>query len=187
MSTKTSRKTTALAMAGVVVAAMFAAVAFSPVSAVAQESEDEVSDNPSRGFRMARGAGIATDVSSGDDMRSGFRVAAQLNDDESTPEREHEIIRGTIAVAIDGERVQYTFIPETWTAKVSEDGNTFEATGTVEDAEGNEYAVALTGYFGMHMRQGTIWSLEGTLSGEDAEYELHYAAISNPLRLAPRR
>jgi hypothetical protein len=173
-------------MAGAVVAAIFAAVAFAPASALAQESEDETADNPFRGFRLIRGAGIATDVSTGDDMRSGFRVAAQLADDESTPEREHSIIRGTIAVAVDGERVQYTFVPDTWTAQVSEDGNTFEAAGTVQDEDGNEYTVSLTGYFGMHMRQGTIWSLEGTLSGGDTEYELHYAAISNPLRQALR-
>lgn len=174
-------------MAGVVVAAIFAAVAFSPVSALAQENEEEIADNPHRGvFRMARGAGIATDASTGDDFRSAFQVVAQLKNDGSTADREHEIVRGSIVVGKDGERVRYALVPETWQVTVAEDGNTFEASGAAKDEEGNEYRVALTGYFGMHVRQGNIWSLEGNMTGDDTDYELHYAAITNPMRAVLR-
>lgn len=189
MSTKASRKTTAVALAGVVAAAIFAAVAFAPASVLAQESErDELSENQHRGiFRMARGAGIATDVAIGDDLRSAFRIVAQLKNDESTPDREHEIVRGHVVIGKDGERIRYALVPETWQVTVAEDGRTFEAAGTVQDEDGNEFSVELTGYFGMHIRGGNIWSLEGSMSGEDTEYELHYAAITNPMATVARR
>lgn len=188
MSTKAS-KTKAIAMAGAVFAAIFAAVAFAPVSALAQESEDnEIADNQHRGiFRMARGAGIATDVATGGDFRSAFQIVAQLRNDESTPDREHEIVRGHIVVGRDGERVRYALVPETWQVTVAEDGRTFDAAGVAKDDRGNEYRVALEGYFGMHVRGGNIWSLEGSLTGGETEYELHYAAITNPMATAARR
>lgn len=189
MSTRASRKTTAIALAGVVAAAIFAAVAFAPASVLAQESEDnEIADNQHRGvFRMARGAGIATEAATGDDLRSAFQIVAQLKDDGSTPDREHEIVRGHIVVGKDGERIRYALVPETWQVTVAEDGRTFEASGTVQDEQGNEYSVELAGYFGMHVRGGNIWSLEGSLSGGDTEYELHYAAITNPMATVARR
>lgn len=188
MSTKASRKTTAIALAGVVAAAIFAAVAFAPASVLAQESEDEIAENQHRGvFRMARGAGIATDVATGDDLRSAFQLVAQLRNDESTPDREHEIVRGHIVVGKDGERIRYALVPETWQVTVAEDGRTFEAAGTVQDEQGDEYRVELAGYFGMHVRGGNIWSLEGSMSGADTEYELHYAAITNPMATVARR
>lgn len=189
MSTKASRKTAAIAMAGAVFAAIFAAVALSPVSALAQESEvEEIADNQHRGvFRMARGAGIATDAATGDNLRTAFQIVAQLRNDESTPDREHEVVRGQIVVGKDGERVRYALVPGTWQVTVAEDGRTFEAGGTVKDEEGNEYRVNLTGYFGIHVRGGNIWSLEGSMAGGDIEYELHYAAITNPMTTVLRR
>ncbi len=188
MSTRTS-KTTAVALAGVVAAAIFAAAAFSPASVLAQESEEsEIAENQHRGtFRMARGAGIATDVATGENFRTAFQIVAQLRNDQSTPDREHEIVRGQIVVGRDGERVHYAFVPETWKIAVAEDGRTFEAAGAAADREGNQYRVTLDGYFGMHTRGGNIWSLEGSLTGSDVEYELHYAAITNPMTTVARR
>lgn len=189
MSTRTSRKTTAIALAGVVAAALFAVVAFAPASVLAQESDkDEIAENQHRGvFRMARGAGIATDVATGDDLRAAFQIVAKLRNDESTPDRELEIVRGHIVVGKDGERIHYALMPETWQVTVAEDGRTFEAAGTVQDGYGNEFSVELTGYFGMHIRGGKIWSLEGSMSGGDTEYELHYAAITNAMTMVARR
>jgi hypothetical protein len=189
MSTITS-KTTTIALAGVVAAALFAAVTFSPASVLAQESreDDEIAENQHRGvFRMARGAGIATDVATGDNYRSAFQIVVQSGAGESRNDRDHEVVRGQIVVGRDGERVHYAFVPKTWQITVADDGRTFVATGAAQDKDGNQYRVALDGYFGMHTRGGNIWSLEGSLTGADIEYELHYAAITNPMATVARR
>jgi hypothetical protein len=187
-------KTGAIAMVGVIVAALLAAVAFSPTNALAQEtrSGDErihrTTDRPLAtderadhrlGFKVAKGAGVATDTETGDDFRSGFRVIVQkLNDTDN----EYALKRGMLAIAVDGERIRYQMLPETWKIVVSEDGFTFEASGQVQNAEEEKFDVKLNGYFAMHTRLGNLWSIEGTMTGEDTSYELHYVAISHGLR-----
>ncbi len=194
-------KTGALAMVGVVVAAaMLAAVTFSPTAASAQETRrDELQEGRQRptdgpfvvaerqehrqGINVVRGVGIATDIESGDDLRSGFKVVTQkLNNTEAN---EHEVKRGMLAISVDGERIPYQMLPETWKIVVSPDGFTFEASGKVQNADEEKFDVNLNGYFGMHTRLGNLWSIEGTMLGEDTGYELHYVAISHGLRAFP--
>jgi hypothetical protein len=187
-------KTGALAIAGTMLtAALLAALAFSPIIAVAQETRsedgghrslsrlyviDERPDHRSE-LNLAKGAGIATDTETGDDFRSGFRVVMQkLNDSDN----EYEVKRGTLAISVDGERTRFQMLPETWKTIVSEDDFTFEASGQVQNAEGQKFDVELNGYFAMHTRLGNLWSIEGTMTGEDTNYELHYVAISHELR-----
>jgi hypothetical protein len=191
-------KTGAIAMAGVVLAAaLLAAVAFSPTSALAQETRrDGIQNEQQRpierpyvpderpdhrpGFHVAWGAGVATDTETGDDSRSGFRVVTQKADDSKV--NEHEVKRGLLAISVEGERIRYQMLPETWKIVVSEDGFTFEASGQVQDADQQKFDVELNGYFAMHTRLGNLWSIEGTMIGEDTSYDLHYVAISHGLR-----
>lgn len=194
-------KTGALAIIGVVVAAaLLAAVAFSPTTASAQETRRDglqegrqrsidrpfdVDERPEHRLviNVARGVGIATDTETGDDLRSGFRLITQkLNNSETN---EHELKRGMLAIAVDGERIRYQMLPETWKIVISEDGFTFEASGKVQNADEEKFDVDLNGYFGMHSRLGNLWSIEGTMNGEDTSYELHYVAISHGLRTYP--
>ena len=192
-------KTGAIAMAGVVLAAaLLAAVAFSPTSALAQETRiDGLRNEQQRpierpylvaderpdhrlGFHAAWGAGVATDTETGDDFRSGFRVVTQKANDSRV--NEHEVKRGILAISVEGERIRYQMLPETWKIVVSEDGFTFEASDQVQDADEQKFDVELKGYFAMHTRLGNLWSIEGTMTGEDTSYELHYVAISHGLR-----
>jgi hypothetical protein len=179
MSNKTSRqKTAALAMVGVVVAAaLVAAISFTPIVASAQErseARDEV-DQQHR-FKVARGAGIATDTETGENFRTGLRVMTLY--DSSTDVRTAE--RGVIVISINGERVRYDMLSETWEIKVAEDGLTFEASGQVQNSEGEQFDVSLDGYFGIHGPRGGMWSVEGTMSGGELDYELHYVVLSHP-------
>lgn len=188
-------------MVGVVVAvALLAAVAFTPTAASAQETRRDglqegrqrpidrpfaVDERPEHrlGINVARGVGIATDTETGDDFRSGFRVVTQkLNNSETN---EHELKRGMLAISVDGGRIRYQMVPETWKIVVSEDGFTFEASGKVQNADEEKFDVDLNGYFGMHTRLGNLWSIEGTMNGEDTSYELHYVVISHGLRAYP--
>jgi hypothetical protein len=185
MSNKTSKqKTAALAMVGVVVAAaLVAAVSFSPIAASAQE-RDEVRDkvrgaDQQYSFRVARGAGIATDTETGENFRTGLRVMTSY--DDSAGERTVE--RGAIVISVDGERIRYDILPETWEIKVAEDGLTFEASGQVQNSESEQFDVSLEGYFGIHTGRGGMWSVEGTMSGEGLDYELHYVVLSHPRAL----
>lgn len=186
-----SKQTGAIAMVGLVLAAaLVAAVVSSPSAAFAQESErrekfekrlDVVNDSrPHRpGIHVATGAGIATDTDTGENLRSGFRVIVQkLNGTEN----EFAVKRGVIGILVEGERVLYTMDPDSWQVFLSEDGHTFEASGQVQQEEGT-FDVTLNGYFAMHTRIGNLWSIEGTMQGEDKEYKLHYVGISHPIRL----
>jgi hypothetical protein len=183
MSNKTSRqKTAALAMIGVVVAAaLVAAVSFSPAVALAQErgevrSEARDIDQQHR-FKVARGAGIAKDTDTGENFRTGLQILTLY--ESSTGVRTAE--RGVIVISVDGERVRYNMLPETWEVKVAEDGLTFEASGKVQNNETDEqFDVSLDGYFGIHGPRGGMWSVEGTMSGEELNYELHYVVLSHP-------
>ena len=193
-----NKKTGALAMVGLVLAAsLLAVVAFYPTTALAQktrsdglgEGRDRPVDRPNvvlerpdqrPGFNVARGAGVATDTESGVDYRSGFWVVTQKSNDSDT--NEHDVKRGILAIAVEGERIRYQMLPETWKIIVSESGFTFEASGQVQNANEEKFDVKLNGYFAMHTRLGNLWSIEGTMTGEESSYELHYVAISHGLR-----
>lgn len=189
MSTKTSlKKKNASVMAGAVLAAILAVSAFSPTVALAQSDEAAraVDERPKViGFTSGLGVGIATDTA-GQDYRTAFKVVAKLKDDNSTATKEFEIKRGAIAVAVGGERIRSTMVPETWKVAVAQDGLTFTATGQVQDEQGKSYSVTLEGYFAKHTRLGNLWSIEGTMSGEGLSYELHYAALSQHARAVAR-
>src|SRR5919197_4926505 len=179
MSNKTSKqKTAALAMVGVVLAAaLVAAVSFSPVVASAQERGDRSVVDQQHRFRVARGAGIATDTETRDNFRTGLQVMTLY--DNSTGGRTVE--RGVIVISVDGERIRYDMLPNTWEVSVAEDGLTFEASGRVQNnATSEQFDVSLKGYFGIHGPRGGTWSVEGTLTGGDLDYDLHYVVLSHP-------
>ncbi|MGI0029312.1 MAG: hypothetical protein ACREAQ_06335 [Nitrososphaera sp.] len=188
-----STRTGALAMVGLVLAAgILAAIAFSPTTAMAQESDrkerlersvDRIDDARYHrlGIHVAKGAGIATDTETNENYRSGFRVIVQkVNDTES----EFEVKRGMLGIFVEGQREIYTMLPETWSITLSEDGDVFEASGQVQNAEEQVFDVNLEGYFAMHTRLGNLWSIEGSLEGEDKDYDLHYVGISHGIRAA---
>lgn len=192
-----NKKTGAIVMVGIVMAAgLLASVAYSPTAALAQESRnDRLEDNRHRsvdrpyvaderpdhrpGFNVAKGAGVAIDTETGDNHRSGFWVVMQKQKDSD--KNEYALKRGVLAIAVEGERIRYQMLPETWKIIVSEDGFTFEASGQVQNADEEKFNVELNGYFAMQTRLGNLWSIAGTMTGEDTSYELHYVAISHGL------
>lgn len=170
-------------MVGVVVAAaLAAAVSFAPISASAQERPNE--DVRVHRLRTASGAGIATDIDTGENFRSAFRAIWRY--DNNTDER--TMSRGSIIISVNEERVAYSFVPETWEIRVAEDGLTFEASGQVQNSDGREFDLTLNGYLGGPMgfinRAGTTWSVDGMMNGDEREYALHYVMIAHLGRLA---
>jgi len=179
-------KTGAIVMvAAVLAAALLAAFAFSPTVAFAQETtrnnglddrQHRFADRP--GLHFVKGAGVATGQATGDNFRSGFMVITQkLN---NTDVNEHKVLRGLIAISVDGERIGYKMLPETWKIIVAEDGHTLQARGQVKNAGDKTFEVSMKGYFAIHSRLGNLWSIDGTMTSEDnnTSYELHYVAIS---------
>ena len=82
---------------------------------------------------------------------------------------------------MDGERVYYTVVPESWRVVLSEDRLAFKASGKV--AQGEEtFVVNLNGYFAMHTRLGNLWSIHGEMEGRESQYDLHYVGISHGIR-----
>ena len=188
-------KTGAVVVGAVLSAAVLVAVALSPTLAFAQETNrknsiDEtqrLADRPfiagehpdhRPGLHFAKGSGIATNKTTGDNHRSGFVVLTQkLN---STEVNQHIVKRGVIAIWLDGKRIDYKMIPETWKIVVSKDKFTLQATGQVKSSDGKTFDVVLNGYFAIHSRLGNLWSIEGTMTGQgNISYELHYVATSH--------
>lgn len=161
----------------VVAAALVAAVSFAPIAASAQERPSE--DVRMKRLKTASGAGIATDTETGEDFRSAFRAIWHY--DNSTEER--IMSRGAIVISVNEERITYSLLPDTWKIKVAEDGLTFEASGQVQDSDSKAFDVSLNGYLGGPVgfvkRIGTTWSVDGAMTGEDREYELHYVMIAH--------
>ena len=187
-----SKKTSAVVMTGLVLAAsILAALAFQPGFASAQETErrerlesridrlDEARETRP-GFHAAKGAGVATDQETGENYRSGFRFLLQK---VNGSDNEYDVRRGVIGISIDGERVYYTVVQDTWSVVLSEDRLTFEATGQVR--QGDEILkVNLKGFYAMHTRLGNLWSISGEMEGRENQYDLHYVGISHALRAA---
>ena len=104
-------------------------------------------------------------------------ITQKLN---NTDVNEHKVLRGLIAISVDGERIGYKMLPETWKIIVAEDGHTLQARGQVKNADDKTFEVSMKGYFAIHSRLGNLWSIDGTMTSEDnnTSYELHYVAIS---------
>ncbi len=179
-------------MAGLVLAAATLGIlAFQPNMASAQEAErkeriegriDRLGEAHEQrlGFHAAKGAGVATDQETGENYRSGFRFILQK---VAGAENEYDVKRGLIGILVDGERVYYTIVPDTWSVILSEDRLTFKAFGKVE--QGDEvFEVSLNGYFAMHTRLGNLWSIHGEMEGRESQYDLHYVGISHGIRAA---
>jgi hypothetical protein len=185
-----SNKKGAVALTSLMLAAsILAAIAFQPGIASAQETErkerleraiDRVDENREtrQGFHAVKGAGVATDQESGDNYRSGFRFLLQKVNGSDT---EYDLKRGLIGISIDGERVYYAIVPESWSVVLSDDRLTFKASGQVEQG-GETFDVNLNGYFAMHTRFGNLWSIHGEMEGRDTQYDLHYVGISHGIR-----
>jgi hypothetical protein len=187
---RTKKQTSAVAMTGLVLAAsILAALAFQPVAASAQEVErkerlerriDRIDEarEARTGFHAAKGAGVATDQETGENYRSGFRFLLQkMNGSDN----EYDVKRGVIGISIDGERVYYTLVPDTWSFVLSDDRLTFEASGQVQQGE-ETVKVTLNGFYAMHTRLGNLWSIHGEMEGREIQYDLHYVGISHYLR-----
>jgi hypothetical protein len=107
-------------------------------------------------------------------------LTQKLNNTEAN---EHAVKRGMIAISVDGERIGYKMLPETWKIVIADDGLTLQARGQVKSADEKTFDVNLNGYFAIHSRLGNLWSIDGTMTGEDnTSYELHYVATSHGLR-----
>lgn len=172
-------------------ASILAALAFQPSVASAQEAErkerlDRVNERldyaqvARHGLHSVKGAGVAVDQETGDRYRSGFRFIVQKAEGTDS---EFDVKRGLIGILVDGERVYYTAIPDTWTIALSEDRLAFRASGQVENGD-QVFEVNLNGYFAMHTRLGSLWSINGEMEGRESQYDLHYVGISHGIRAA---
>ncbi len=166
-----NRKVTAV-MAGVLLVAALSATVWFPSYAAAQNGDGE------RRIGIAHGLGVAVNSDTEEGTKSVFHMLIRPNDDEDTEEKEYELLRGMLGIKVDDERVRYTMVPDTWDVAVSEEDETFEASGQVENEDGDEFDVQLTGTHGIDIKNGAIWVIEGSFEGEDVEYELFYIALT---------
>jgi hypothetical protein len=175
-----NRKVTAV-MAGVLLVAALSATVWFPSYAAAQNGDGE------RRIGIAHGLGVAVNSDTEEGTKSVFHMLIRPNDDEDTEEKEYELLRGMLGIKVDDERVRYTMVPDTWDVAVSEEDETFEASGQVENEDGDEFDVQLTGTHGIDIKNGAIWVIEGSFEGEDVEYELFYIALTRTPTYGPPR
>ncbi len=172
MSIGASKRKVTAVMAGIILVAALSATAWFPSYAAAQNEDGQ------RRVGIVHGFGVAANSDTEQGTKTIFHMLIQPDDDEDTEETEYSLVRGVVGIVDDGEKVRYTMVPDTWDIAVSEEDETFEASGQVENEDGDEFDVQLTGTHGIDIENGAIWVIEGSLEGEDLEYQLFYIALS---------
>jgi hypothetical protein len=162
--------------AGLIMMAAILSVSVTYSTAFAQESDQvEAHDRPIRLHTILGGAGAAVDE---DDQgwRSHFRIGiVESQNDDPDAHTEYTVKRGMFIVGKYDNRHYYSVIPDTWEISVSPNEKSFDASGRVENKEGEIYDVEITGDEISDLQNGTLYYVTGTAVGDDGEvYELFY-------------
>jgi len=131
------------------------------------------------------GFGAAVEiVEEGEDeiYRSHMRLALSKSDTENAG---YVVRKGVIVINDEGSPVRYPVKPDNWKVEIGE--KTFSVKGQVEDSEGNNYDVSLTGELLHKTNYGKFYIVKGSFSGNGEEYSLYYLALirENAVQPAP--
>ncbi|MGI0004478.1 MAG: hypothetical protein ACREAX_04185 [Candidatus Nitrosotenuis sp.] len=153
---------------------MLTAAALSIPQAQAERTDEtrDIKPTPHRvkTVAIAIGAGAAVDIA-GELHRSHYRFAfANSTSDDS----DYKVKKGQMMIRDDRTRSFYKALPETWKINVSDDRNSFSATGQVVASSGKTFDVSLEGSKIRDVRDGQLYRVQGKFVGNGIEYELHY-------------
>ncbi len=151
-------------------------VSFTYSTAFAQESELRVerTDRPNYfgTFLVGNGAAVGEDDSG---WRSHFKMGIFETETDDSGHTEYEVKRGVFAVGKQDERRFYSVIPDTWEVSVSPNMKSFDASGKVENQEGEIYDVEISGDEISNLQHGNLYYVTGSATGSDGEeYNLFY-------------
>jgi len=142
---------------------------------------------------VANGRGVAVDDQ--EPYRSKIR-AITFTDTEpvSTVEQliDFGVKRGVITInlkqcqttdAVDAvARKVFKMVPDSWSGVIGADGKNLEVKGIVTDEAGNEYTGYLKGIAARNTEKGLLLFVQGSLTGEDADYDLYYRIFVHPIK-----
>ena len=160
---------------------LFAAtLAVIPAIAEEQDTSEKVRPVKERPHRMpitvALGFGGAVEEDGNEIYRSHMRFAAVKSDD-AAHENDYIIKRGGLVIGDRDGPVKYEVVPDTWTLKIKGGDNAFSAEGKVQDREGKQYSVSLSGKLLHDTQNGNLYFVEGKFSGDSEDssiYKLYY-------------
>ncbi len=138
---------------------------------------------PIRQVVVATGVGVGAAVDSDGGLhRSHYRIDLVIASTNSTGNTNstgtnstdtYQVKKGQIFILEKGSRGTYKIIPETWKIDISDGKSTFSATGQVKGGK-DMYNVSLTGEKIRDVKNGSLYRVDGKLSGNSLEYDLHY-------------
>jgi len=164
---------------------LFAAtVAVIPAIAEEQNTPEKVRpfkerqhERPHGPITVALGVGGAIEDGGNEIYRSHIRIAAVKN--QNTTETDYVIKRGVLDIGYNRGGHKYELVPDTWVVNIREGNNPFSAEGKVQDRDGDQYLVSLSGKLLNHTQRGNLYFVEGKFSGdEDTDnFKLYYLMI----------
>ncbi len=133
---------------------------------------------------VATGVGVGAAVDNDGNLhRSHYRIdLASTSNTNSTSTNStgtnstsanYQVKKGQIFILEKGSRGTYKIIPETWKIDITDGKATFSTTGQVKGGN-NTYDVSLIGTKIRDVKNGSLYRVDGKLSGNSAEYDLHY-------------
>lgn len=162
--------------AGLVMMAVLLSSSIAYNNAFAQEFERErpQSDRlPKMGTFLAGNGAAVSDDQQG--WRSHFRMGLEESETGDNGHTEYTVKRGVFAVGKHDHRNTFSIVSDTWIVSVNQNDKSFDASGKVEDQEGNVYDVEISGDKISDLAHGNLYYITGTATGSDGEkYSLFY-------------
>ncbi len=148
-----------------------------------QEKRDEKQRPDKQRQTVATGVGVGAAVDSDGALhRSHYRIDLAITSTNSTGNTNstvtnstdtYQVKKGQIFILEKGSRGTYKIIPETWRIDIGDNKPTFSATGQVKGGKAT-YDVSLTGEKIRDVKNGSLYRVDGKLSGNGLEYDMHY-------------
>jgi len=160
-------------------------------SAQPVDVEDEINAVELLRLYAARGRGVAIDGQELYRSKIGA-IAFTKTTPTSTSDQliDFGVKRGAIIIkqypatdaADDVARKVFKMVPDSWSGVISGDGKNLEAKGIATDDAGNEYTVYLKSIAARKTNRGLLLFVQGSLTGDDANYDLHYLIFVHPIK-----
>ena len=161
--------------AGLIMMAAILSVSLTYSSAFAQEPEREMKSNERHlytgTFLVGNGVAVSEDENA---LRSHFRMGIVESQTDDSGHAEFEVKRGVFFAGKHDDRQHLTVIADTWEVSVSPNQKSFDASGTVENQEGEVYEIEISGDEISNLEQGTLYYVTGTATDDDEVYDLFY-------------
>ena len=160
--------------AGLIMMIAMLSVSATYSTAFAQESKAEATERPIHQgtYLVGTGAVVGEDDNA---WRSHFKMGIVESQTDDKGHTEYEVKRGVFIVGKHDTRHEYSVIPDTWQVSVSPNMKSFDASGEVENTEGEIYDVEISGDEISDVENGNLYYVTGTAIDEDGKvYDLFY-------------